>query len=73
MNIDGSEPGSYPSLGDITLKIWGRTNPARRVAEACIPGEPQKKSIISPVKKEIIRRSHEGISNGRRRMNIIYI
>ena len=27
------------------------TKPARTVAEVCIPGEPEKKSIISPVTK----------------------
>jgi hypothetical protein len=41
------------------------------VADECIPGEPEKKSIIRPVAKDIIRRSHDGISTGKRRINNI--
>jgi hypothetical protein len=53
------------------LRIKGRTKPARTVAEVCIPGVPAKKSIIRPVKKDMIRSSHAGISIGRSRMNIM--
>lgn len=70
MNIDGSAPGSYPSRGDMTLSANGRTKPARTVAEVCIPGEPQNISMTAPVPNEISSKSHEGISTGRRRMNM---
>jgi len=73
MIIDGSDPDSYPSLGDIILNTNGRKNPARTVAEECIPGVPEKISIVNPVKKDKISNIHEGISTGRRRMNIIYM
>jgi hypothetical protein len=46
-------------------------NATRTVAEVCIPGEPEKKSIMSPVTKDKIRSNHDGISIGKRRINII--
>jgi hypothetical protein len=55
----------------MTLKTYGRTNPARTVAEECIPGEPEKKSIIRPVENDNRSNNHEGISKGKRRINII--
>jgi hypothetical protein len=57
-DIERSDPDSYPSRGAISLKTNGREKPARRVAEACIPGDPVNKSIVSPVRNEIIRTSH---------------
>jgi hypothetical protein len=40
------------------------------VAKECIPGEPDNKSIIKPVKKDNSSSSHDGISIGKRRINI---
>jgi hypothetical protein len=37
-----------------------------------MPGEPEKKSIINPMAKDKRSKSHDGISIGKRRMNIIY-
>jgi hypothetical protein len=70
ISIDGVVPGSYPSRGDIILRMYGRTKPAATVAPAFIPAVPEKKSIERPVKKQIIRRSHPGISTGRSIINI---
>jgi hypothetical protein len=70
ISIEGAVPGSYPSRGDIILRTYGRTKPAATVAPAFIPVVPEKKSIISPVKKDIIRSSHPGISTGRSIINI---
>ncbi len=69
--MEGSELASYPSLGEMTLRTYGLINPARTVAEECIPGEPEKKSIMPPVKKDKRSRSHAGVSTGRSIMNII--
>jgi hypothetical protein len=55
----------------MTLKTYGRMNPASTVAEECIPGEPEKKSIISPVANDKRSNNHDGISKGKRRINII--
>jgi hypothetical protein len=57
-------------LGDTILRIYGRTNPARTVAEVCIPGDPEKKSIMRPVEKDNSSSNHDGISIGKRRINI---
>jgi len=69
-SIEGTVPGSYPSRGEIILRTYGRTNPAATVAPAFIPVVPVKTSIIRPVKKEMIRSSHPGISTGRSIINI---
>jgi hypothetical protein len=45
-------------------------NPASTVAEVCIPGEPEKKSIIRPVANDNKSNNHDGISTGKRRINI---
>jgi hypothetical protein len=58
-------------LGDTILRTYGRTNPARTVAEVCIPVDPENKSIIRPVAKDKRRSNHDGISIGKRRINII--
>jgi hypothetical protein len=51
----------------MTLRMYGLTNPAATQAPACIPGVPEKKSTVSPVKKEIMIKIQEASSTGRRR------
>jgi len=54
----------------MNLRIYGLTKPAATVAPACIPVVPPKKSTVSPVKNEIRRSNHCGISTGSKRINI---
>jgi len=56
---------------EIDLKTNGRTNPANVEAKACIPAEPEKKSITIPIPKERISVNAAGVSNGKSKMNII--
>ena len=70
--MDGPVAGSKPSLTEMSLRTAGLTNPARTVAEECIPGDPEKKSITDPVRNESTSSSHAGMSTGKRRMNIMY-
>jgi hypothetical protein len=51
--------------------MYGRRNPANTVAEECIPGDPENRSMMIPVANDNSSRSQEGISTGRRRINII--
>jgi len=41
------------------------------VAEECIPGELQKKSMVIPKPNDTKSNNHDGISTGKRRMNMI--
>ena len=70
-SIEGSVPGSYPSLGEIILRTYGLANPARSVAAECIPGLEEKMSIMIPVPNESSSSSQEGISTGRSSRNMI--
>lgn len=69
--MEGPAAESKPSLTEMSLRTVGLTKPARTVAEECIPGDPEKKSITAPVRKETTSNSQAGISTGKSRMNII--
>jgi hypothetical protein len=56
---------------EISLNTQGRANPAITVAEACIPGVPEKTSITNPVKNDRKSSSHDDMSKGSSRMNMI--
>ena len=67
---EGELPGSDASRATFSESTQGLANQAITVANVCTPNVPEKRSTTKPVMNERSKRNHDGIFNGRIKMNI---